>query len=75
MDAAHLRGLPRAGAQDMRHGRLADKLPTFDDDRVHRSRDASLFKGPLVLLPEGTLANAPHIRPLHGGVRRTEHRL
>ena len=59
MEAAHLVGLPRARAWDVRHGRLADKLKIFDDERVHRSRERSLFKGPLVLFPEGSLTNAP----------------
>ena len=59
MKAAHLIGLPRAKAKDMRHGRLAENLPEFDNERVHRSREPSLFKGPLVLLPEGSLTNTP----------------
>ena len=59
MKAAHLIGLPRANARDVRHGRLADELQIFDNERVHRSREPSLFRGPLVLLPEGSLTKAP----------------
>ena len=51
--------LPRATAGDVEHGRLPDRLPAFRAERVHRSRDPSIYKGPLVLLPEGALANAP----------------
>ena len=59
MDAAHLIGLPRVRAKDMKHGRLATALEILDSKRVHRARKSSLFRGPLVLLPEGSLTRAP----------------
>ena len=59
MPAGHLIGLLRARARDACRGRLPLELPTFEDKRVHRKRDAGLFKGPLVLLPEGGLSRAP----------------
>ena len=59
MAAAHLVGLPRATARNVRRGRLADDLEHFDDERVRYARRPLLFKGPLVLLPEGSLSRAP----------------
>ena len=59
MNAAHLRGLPRADARDIKYGRFVRPLQQFTDTRVHRARDPSLFRGPLVLFPEGSLTNAP----------------
>ena len=59
MDAAHLIGLPDATASDVRYSQLAHKLQPFKDNRVHRSRDSSIFNAPLVLLPEGSISNVP----------------
>ncbi len=59
MDADHLVGLPQATARDIHFGRLRTQLPRFSDAQVHRSRNASQYKGPLVLLPEGSLARSP----------------
>ena len=59
MNSAHLRGLLRADARDARHGRLIGTLETIYDDRVHRAREPDVFRGPLVLLPEGSLTNVP----------------
>lgn len=59
MEAAHLIGLPQANARDVKRGRLPRELPLFEDKRVNRSREPALFKGPLVLLPEGSLTGAP----------------
>ena len=59
MSSAHLRGLLHADARDARYGRLVGPLETLDDSRVHRAREPSLFRGPLVLLPEGSLTNTP----------------
>ena len=59
MDAAHLRGLPRADYNDIKYSRFRGHLQRFNDDRVHRARDPSLFRGPLLLFPEGSLTYAP----------------
>lgn len=59
MDAAHLRGLPRADCNDIKYSRFRGHLQPFDDDRVHRARDPSIFRGPLLLFPEGSLTDAP----------------
>ncbi|MEH6720592.1 MAG: N-6 DNA methylase [Aurantimonas endophytica] len=59
MDAAHLRGLPHVTARDLKKGRIAIDLPIFNDEEVNRSREPALFKGPVVLLPEGSLTAAP----------------
>lgn len=59
MDAAHLRGLPHVTARDVKKGRVAVDLPIFDNEQVNRSREPALFKGPVVLLPEGSLTAAP----------------
>lgn len=59
MDAAHLVGLLRVTAHDVKRGRVAEHLPIFNDEEVNRSREPELFKGPIVLLPEGSLTAAP----------------
>lgn len=59
MPAGHLIGLPNARAHDASGGRLPSHLPKFRETRVHRRRDPRLFRGPLVLLPEGALTRAP----------------
>ena len=59
MNATHLLGLPRVSARDVMRGRLATNLPSFEYEHVNRARDPALFKGPLVLLPEGSLTGAP----------------
>lgn len=59
MDAAHLVGRLRVTARDVKRGRVADQLPVFEDSQVNRSREPELFKGPIVLLPEGSLTAAP----------------
>jgi hypothetical protein len=59
MDAGHLTGLPRVTARDIQRGRVFETLPVFKGDEVNRSREPALFRGPLVLLPEGSLTAAP----------------
>ena len=59
MDATHLMGLPDARAGDVQRGKLACHLQTFRMRRVNRSRNTSIFRGPLVMLPEGSLKEAP----------------
>jgi hypothetical protein len=59
MPSVHLKGLPRVTARDFRSPRLPSELPLFTDDRVHRAREAQIYRGPLVLLPEGKLTAAP----------------
>ena len=59
MDAAHLIGLPDASARDVNRGQVASRLQIFQKRRVNRSRHASIFEGPLVLLPEGSLSAVP----------------
>ena len=60
--AGHLRGLPKVTAQDISCGRIGVDLQPVDHEWVHRSRSPALFKGPLLLLPEGSLSRAP----IHG---------
>jgi hypothetical protein len=59
MPSAHLLGLPRVVAKDLRRGRLPQNLPNFEDPLVHRAREEAIYRGPLVLLPEGRLTAAP----------------
>lgn len=59
MESAHLFGLDHVTARDLRSGHLPAILPEFSHARVHRNRDAEIFHGPLVLLPEGRLSTAP----------------
>jgi hypothetical protein len=59
MPAAHLIDLPRVAAKDLRSARIAKTLMIFNDLTVHRARDAAIYRGPLVLLPEGRLTTAP----------------
>jgi hypothetical protein len=59
MPSAHLKGLPRVTSRDFRSSALPAELPLFTDDRVHRAREAQIYRGPLVLLPEGKLTAAP----------------
>lgn len=59
MEAAHLRGLPHVTARDVKRARVTGALPLFNETEVNRSREPALFKGPLVLLPEGSLTAAP----------------
>jgi len=59
MPSAHLKGLPRVTARDFRSPALPTELPLFEEDRVHRAREAQIYRGPLVLLPEGKLTAAP----------------
>jgi hypothetical protein len=59
MPSAHLMGLPKVSARDLRHAKVSELLPSFDDKFVHRAREADIFRGPLVLLPEGRLTAAP----------------
>lgn len=59
MASAHLKGLPRVVADDLAGGRLPAELPPFDEETVHRTRNPAIYRGPLVLLPEGRLTTAP----------------
>jgi len=61
MPAAHLKGLPVVSAKDFASLQLPLDLELFSADRVHRARDPEIYRGPLVLLPEGklTVAAAP----------------
>lgn len=61
MLSAHLKGLPMVSATDFASPRLPFDLDPFTAERVHRARDPEIYRGPLVLLPEGklTIAAAP----------------
>ncbi|MGA2589976.1 MAG: N-6 DNA methylase [Bryobacteraceae bacterium] len=59
MPSAHLKGLPRVTARDFRSPALPIELPLIDDETVDRAREAAIYRGPLVLLPEGKLTAAP----------------
>ena len=59
MDATDLVGMPRATAGDLRRGRMADTLGRLEETELDRTRDNAIFRGPLVLLPEGSLGTAP----------------
>jgi hypothetical protein len=57
--AAHLIGLPVVEADALSGSRIADDLPSFSAKTAHRRRSPQIFKGPLVLLPEGRLSSGP----------------
>ncbi len=59
MPSAHLKGLPLVSAADFKSPRLPFDLDRFTAERVHRARDPEIYRGPLVLLPEGKLTVAP----------------
>jgi hypothetical protein len=53
-----LRGLPIVTAATLGSPRLPFDLERFTAERVHRARDPDIYRGPLVLLPEGKLTAA-----------------
>jgi hypothetical protein len=59
MPSAHLKGLPIVSAADFGSPRLPFELDRFTAERVHRARDPAIYRGPLVLIPEGKLTVAP----------------
>ena len=59
MPSGHLMGLPRVEAGDLTYASIRERLPRMEEQHVHRAREPAIFKGPLVLLPEGRLADAP----------------
>ena len=59
MPSAHLKGLPMVSAADFAVLKLPINLDLFTAEHVHRARDPEIYRGPLVLLPEGRLTAAP----------------
>lgn len=59
MPADHLEGLPVVSAVNIAAGVIAGNLEPFLGRRAHRGRSPEIFKGPLVLLPEGALTRSP----------------
>ncbi len=58
-DPAHLRDMLVLGADAFEALRIRKELRRFESDRlVHRPRTARVFKGPLLLLPEGNFGKA-----------------
>ena len=51
--------LPKISAMNLSSARLVGSMPLFTSKKIYRKKDPDIFRGPLVLLPEGTLATAP----------------
>lgn len=58
MPSGRLMGLPIVTAAAFQSPRLPFDLDRFTAQRVHRARDPDIYRGPLVLLPEGKLTVA-----------------